>query len=48
MCKFRLVWFMHMRITIVLVKLVLSSCRRFQNGIKNSDLVLCKIKENGY
>jgi hypothetical protein len=37
-----------MMITIVLVKLVSSSCRRFQNGTKSSDEVLCKIKENCY
>jgi hypothetical protein len=28
---------MHMRITIVLVELIFSSCRRFQNGTKSSD-----------
>jgi hypothetical protein len=37
MCKFQLVWLMHMRITIVLVKLVFLSCRRFQNGTNSSD-----------
>jgi hypothetical protein len=31
MCKFQLVWLVHM-ITIVSVKLVFSSCQRFQNG----------------
>jgi hypothetical protein len=43
--KFQLVWLMHMRITIVVVKLVFSSCRKFQNGTKSSEYVLCKIKE---
>jgi hypothetical protein len=28
-CKFQLVWFMHMRITAVLVNLAFSSCRMF-------------------
>jgi hypothetical protein len=37
MCKFQLVWSMHMTITIVLVKLVISSCRWFQNGTKSSN-----------
>jgi hypothetical protein len=36
---------MNMRITIVLVKLVFSLCRRLQNGTKSSKYVLCKIKE---
>jgi hypothetical protein len=34
--EFKLVYFMHIRIRIVLVRIVLSSCRRFQNGTKNS------------
>jgi hypothetical protein len=45
MCKFQHVWLMHVGITIVLVKLVFPSLRRFQNGTKSSDEVLCKIKE---
>jgi hypothetical protein len=38
MCKFQLVWLMHMRITIVLVKLGFLLCRRFQNGKKKHHL----------
>jgi hypothetical protein len=48
MCKFQLVWLMHMRITVVLVKLLFSSYRRIQNGTKSSDHVLHKIKEKSY
>jgi hypothetical protein len=36
-CKFQLVWLTHMRITVILVKLLLPWCRKFQNGTKCSD-----------
>jgi hypothetical protein len=45
MCKFQLVWLMHMRITTVLVKLIFSSCRRFQNGKKAAINFCVKLKK---
>jgi hypothetical protein len=44
--KFQLVLLMHMKVTIVLVMLVFSSCRRFLNGTKRRYYILCKIKED--
>jgi hypothetical protein len=43
--QFQLHRLMHMKIIFVLVKLIFSSCTRFQNGAKRLDYILCEIKK---
>jgi hypothetical protein len=47
MCKFELVWLMHMMITIILVKLVFRIIEGFKME-RRPKIKLCKIKENSY